>query len=83
MLSQCGSIESSDCLIRLYDGKGIEIHIESIVIKQYGAQIRKVIFDVLGYYNLNDIKVEINDVGALDYTIKARLMCALRRAELI
>ncbi len=83
MLSRCGSIESSDCLIRLYESNGLEINIESIVLEQYGKQIRKVIFDIVGHYKLTNLKVDIHDLGALDYTIKARLICALKRADLI
>ena len=35
--------------------------------------------DTLNEYNIKNIKVECQDKGALDYTIKARLQTALRR----
>lgn len=83
MLSMCGSVESSDCLITLYQNEGIEIEIKSIVLAQYGSQIRKVVMDTLGLYGLNNLRVDVNDLGAFDFTIKARLIAALKRADLI
>ncbi len=81
MLAKCGTIESCDCLIQLYDGEGIDI--TSDVILQYGKQIEDLIIKVLEENNIDGIKVVINDKGALDYTIRARLLTALQRGGLL
>ncbi len=83
MISMAGSVESCDCLITLYESDKLEINLESDVIIQYGEQIKKVINDTLEYYNIKNLKVNIDDKGALDYTLKARLEVALKRGGLI
>ena len=37
--------------------------------------------DTLNDLNIKNLKVFCNDKGALDYTIKARLLTAMRRME--
>ncbi len=83
MISKSGSLESCDCLIMLYENTGIEIEIESDVLIQYGKQIEHIIRETLEENNINDIRVAVNDKGALDYTIKSRLLTALKRGELL
>ena len=77
-----GTLESSDALIKVKKnpGAGIEIHLESLVEKRYGKQIRKVITEGLEKLGVLDALVEVNDKGALDCTIKARLQTAVFRA---
>lgn len=74
-----GSLESNDCLITVYEQKGREIKVESIVYEQFGEAIYQVVEAVLDELKINDIFVSVNDKGALDYTIKARLKTALKR----
>ena len=56
-----------------------EVHIESIVFEQFGEQIKEVILDTLKECGVEQVKVECFDKGALDYTVKARLLTALHR----
>lgn len=79
MKTSAGTYESSDCLITLSESNTIEVIIESIVFEQFGDQIEDVIKSTLKEHNIDKIKVEIFDKGALDYTIKARLETALKR----
>lgn len=83
MLSMAGSVESCDCLITLYKSDEVVVDLRSDVIIQYGDQIEKVILETLEKYNIENIKVSVEDKGALDYTIKARLEAALERGGLI
>ncbi len=73
MLSMAGSVESCDCLITLYKSETNCIELRSDVIIQYKDQIEKVIFETLKLFNVENVKVVIEDKGALDYTIKERL----------
>ena len=82
MKTTAGSLESSDCLITISDSNILDIIIESVVFEQFGDDILEVITSTLKEYNINKIKVLCQDKGALDYTIKSRLITAiLRRGE--
>jgi len=74
-----GTVESNDCLITVEESDKVEIIIESIVMEFFGEQIKKVILDTLAELQIKTIKVTCNDKGALDYTIKSRLVTAIKR----
>lgn len=75
-----GTLESSDIQFTLSKGTGVEINLDSQVEKQFGNQIRKVITDLLADYGIENVNVRAVDKGALDCTIKARLIAAIQRA---
>ena len=76
-----GTLESSDCMVTIEPAaKGLEIDLESTVIRQYGRQIRKVALETLKRLDVRKARVTIVDKGALDCTIKARVECAVMRA---
>lgn len=74
-------MESSDIFIMVQpnDG-GIEINLESIVMKQFGKQIEKVIMETLKDLEVENAIIVAKDRGALDYTIKSRVETAIKRA---
>lgn len=78
-IAVAGTLESNDCLITVKEQTGRKIVIDSIVYEQFGEEIEKTIIAVLDEHNIKDIFVNIIDKGALNYTIKARLITALRR----
>lgn len=78
--SKAGSLESNDILIMLYPADTIEINIESIVKKQFGKQIENVIRKTLEEAGVTGAKLDVQDKGALDFTIKARVKTALERS---
>lgn len=76
-----GTLESSDCMVTVEPGTdGIQFELESSVIRQYGAVIRKVTLETLERLGVTDAHVRMVDKGALDCTIKARVECACYRA---
>jgi len=76
-----GTLESSDIQIMLMAGQdGIQIELESDVIKQFGDQIKQVITTTLQQLNIDHVKVRAVDKGALDCVIKARTIAAAQRA---
>ncbi|QMS84325.1 citrate lyase acyl carrier protein [Candidatus Xianfuyuplasma coldseepsis] len=83
MIHTAGTTESSDCRIHVSPSEGIQIQIESIVFDQFGDQIYAVISTVLQEHNITDMKVECFDKGALDYTIRSRVITALKRGGYI
>lgn len=74
-----GTLESNDVMITVKEADNLKIEITSIVYDFFGEQIEKVIRDTLKELNIKNIEVECNDKGALDYTIKARLLTAIQR----
>lgn len=77
-----GTLESSDLMVTLEPGNGgIELSLTSSVMNQYGRQIKKTVLETLERLEVKDAKVTIVDKGALDCTIKARVECAVFRAN--
>ena len=76
-----GTLESSDCMVTLEPGDGkIEFSLDSVVIHQFGNQIREVALDTLKRLHIDNVKISIVDKGALDCTIKARIEGAAYRS---
>ncbi|HCQ91425.1 MULTISPECIES: citrate lyase acyl carrier protein [unclassified Clostridium] len=82
-IAKAGTLESNDIYIMVMpnDEGGIELDLESIVIKQFGDEIRKAILDTLNDLGVEKAIVKAQDKGALDYTIKARVETAVKRAQ--
>ncbi|GMA97324.1 citrate lyase acyl carrier protein [Pelosinus sp. IPA-1] len=83
--SQAGTVESNDILIILNPAEadsGIKIDLTSPVLQKYGRQIKNVIQEVLNGQGIVDAEVSANDRGALDCTVRARMMTAIDRALL-
>ena len=75
-----GTLESSDCMVTIEPARGLEIDLESAVIRQYGKRIMAVAEETLQRLDIQNARVSIVDKGALDCTIKARVECAAMRA---
>lgn len=76
-----GSQESSDCLITITESDQLEINIDSTVGVFFHQQIEKVIIDILKENQLEQVCVHVIDRGALDQTIKARVLVAIERMK--
>ncbi|MDD3191200.1 MAG: citrate lyase acyl carrier protein [Bacilli bacterium] len=74
-----GTEESNDVKITVKYSDEIEIHIESIVYEFYGEQIEKTIRNTLQEMGIEKLYVLCQDKGALDYTIRSRLITAINR----
>ena len=75
-----GTLESSDAFVELtpYDG-GVMLEIESVVFRQFGQDIRETAESVLRAFDVRNARVFIQDSGALDCVLRARLETAIRR----
>lgn len=77
-----GTLESNDVLVTVSPNEqGIELAIESIVLNQFEQQIRQAVLDTAQDLGVQAAHVALNDRGALECTIKARVETALRRAS--
>ncbi len=74
-----GTLESNDAMITIKESNTFKIEIHSIVDLLFHDQIEKVIKDTLIEFNLDKVEVACNDMGALDYTLRARLITAIER----
>ena len=82
--AQAGTLESNDAIVTIMPGEsgsGVSIEIDSSVKFQYGEAIEKVINDTLSEQDVSDVFVKVMDRGALDCTIRARVLTALVRAD--
>ncbi len=78
-----GTLESGDVMIRIapLDTQDIDLQINSSVEKQFGDAIRTTILDVLARYNVRGVQLNVDDKGALDCILRARLEALLARAS--
>ncbi|MBI4860105.1 MAG: citrate lyase subunit gamma [Candidatus Riflebacteria bacterium] len=59
---------------------GIDLNLESRVALYYGEALRQQIVGVLTRLGVAHATVEVDDAGALPFTVEARVECAVRRA---
>lgn len=78
-----GTLESGDVMIRIAPSNTheIDLQINSSVEKQFGAAIRTTLLGVLARYNVNSVQLIVDDKGALDCILRARLETLLVRAS--
>ncbi len=78
--AMAGTLESSDVLVKVGPSEGIlDVVVTSEVERQFGAQIRRVVAETLDRFAILEGVVIVEDKGALDCTIRARLQAALLR----
>ena len=77
-----GTLESSDAFVSIEPNEQrLNIHIDSIVMKQFGDNILDVTKEVLCEFGVTDATVSIKDRGALECVLRARVECAVLRAK--
>ncbi len=76
-----GTLESSDLQVRIAPNPEgvIDIALDSSVQKQFGVAIERLVRDVLNSMGVESALIEIEDKGALDCVIKARVQTAVMR----
>jgi len=76
-----GTLESSDLLVKVGPSADAarEIVIQSAVIKQFGKQIKRVVEETLDRLSVSAVSIVIEDKGALDCVIRARVQAAVLR----
>lgn len=79
-IAVAGTLESSDVQIRIAPATSLDIELNSSVGKQFGEDILATIQDVLTTFNVKSAQIIVEDKGALDCVLRARLKTALLRA---
>ncbi len=75
-----GTLESSDAMVTVEPGEGIQLELSSSVMNQYGRQIKATVLETLERLDVKNAHVTVIDKGALDCTLKARVECAVFRS---
>lgn len=79
--ASAGTYDKSDIMIRLAPADvGIELSVKSIVYQQFGKAIRQTILTALDEMDIENTAVEVEDFGAPDFVIRARLEAAIMRS---
>ena len=80
--SVAGTLESSDVMVYVapHEG-GIVLEINSSVGQQFQAQIEASVLAVLKEQNVQNVALRLEDKGALDCVLQARVKAALLRAS--
>ncbi len=79
--AKAGSLESNDLMIMIEPSDKLDITLNSVVKEQYGDKILKAINEVLDEEGVTKANIVIEDKGALDFTIRARMRTAIKRSQ--
>ena len=80
--ASAGTLESSDVYVEIAPAEnGIEIDLNSVVQAQFGDEILAVGREVLADCCVDNAKLTIQDRGALDCVIRARVETAVMRGK--
>ncbi|MRS14007.1 citrate lyase acyl carrier protein [Enterobacteriaceae bacterium RIT691] len=77
-----GTLESGDVMIRIAPlaSPDIDLQINSSVEKQFGEAIRATLLEILNRYDIHGVQLNVDDKGALDCILRARMETLLARA---
>lgn len=79
--ASAGTIDKCDCLVTVSKGEGgLSLHLESKVFYEYGEHIHSLLTDCLRKMNVQNARIEVQDMGAFDHVLIARLQAALYRS---
>ncbi len=78
--AMAGTLESNDVLVRVSPAPDLSIDIDSIVLPQFGDQIRRAVLETLEALGVRQGAVSLQDKGAIECTIQARVETAVKRA---
>ena len=79
MIGTAGSYESNDCFVTVKPADKRKIVINSIVGAFFYDQIMDTVKQTLDELEAINVEVIVEDKGALDYTIKSRVISAVKR----
>ena len=79
-----GTLESMDCMVTVTKtpaGSGIAIHLSGSSVARFAGAMEKKIRSILKEKAIQDLEISVQDNGALDNVLGARVETALRRLE--
>ncbi|MDR1238396.1 MAG: citrate lyase acyl carrier protein [Propionibacteriaceae bacterium] len=79
--AMAGTLESGDAMVRVSPQARLRVDITSSVMAQYGSAIRDVVDQTLSQFEVSSGHITVEDKGALDCTLRARIEAALTRGS--
>lgn len=80
--ASAGTLESSDVYVEIAPAEsGIQIDLNSVVQAQFGDDILAVVREVLNECGVDNARLTVQDRGALDCVIRARVETAVLRGK--
>lgn len=79
--ASAGTMESSDVYVEIEPSDKLDLQLESVVLAQFGEEIRTVVQDVLNQCGVEKANVRVVDRGALECVIRARVETAIVRGR--
>ena len=79
--ASAGTMESSDVYVEIEPADQLNLQLESVVLAQFGEEIRTVVHDVLAQCGVEKANVRVVDRGALECVIRARVETAIVRGK--
>ncbi|MDD4159607.1 MAG: citrate lyase acyl carrier protein [Synergistaceae bacterium] len=80
--AQAGTLESMDCLVTVSEaapGTGVKIQIAGSSASRFRTAMEKKAAEVIASMGVKDIELSIQDNGALDIVLGARIEAAVKR----
>lgn len=77
----CGTLLSNDCYVRVAPHSELVVEIKSPVYLQFGKEMQAVVREQLAKMQVTSGLVFIEDKGALNYTLQARVETAVNRSR--
>ena len=79
--ASAGTMESSDAYVEIEPAEKLQIQLESVVLAQFGEDIRRVVSEVLLEQDITKANVRVIDRGALECVLRARVETAVLRGK--
>lgn len=79
--ASAGTMESSDAYVEITPAAGLQVEVQSAVMRQFGAAIDAAVRSVLQEQGVENASIRIVDRGALECVIRARVETAILRGK--
>lgn len=81
-MANAGTLESSDAFVTVSPGEdGIKLELESVVINQFQEEIEELVHTVLDEMGVKNVNISVNDRGAVECVLRARIETAVMRGK--
>ncbi len=82
--AQAGTVESMDCLVTVSEtgpGTGVTLTLAGSSVTRFSRAMEKAVRETLDRLKATDMTVSVQDNGALDLVLKARVEAAVSRLK--
>ena len=80
--AKAGTMESMDCLVTVTEaaaGTGIKLVMDGASVARFRTAMDKKLLETVAAKGVRDLEIEIEDNGAIDIVLSARVECAIDR----